>query len=139
MTGFNKAVVVEALKQKLGEESAAVNKRHADNIESWEAKRDEIQRAKKNTRQAVRDLSDGRIEVEEFARRLNSKRGYNHWFEYAGEPVPPKPIRTASSREKGIERVISIIESSDSEVISIPDLRGLGVLDFVKFTEPNRR
>lgn len=139
MSGFNKAVVVEALKQKLSEEVASGDRRHEDNVKEWEERRDEIQRAKKNTRQAVRDLTDGRIEVEEFATRLNSKRGYNHWFERAAEVVPPKPKRVASTREKGIERVISIIGSSDSEVVSVADLRGLGVLDFVKFTDPSRR
>ena len=135
MSGFNKQVVVAALEAKLADEVEARSKRHDDDVRAWEQKRDQIQRAKKNTRQAVRDLVDGRIEVEEFATRLNVNRQYEHWFTNAAKTVPAKPKSKPSAREVGLARVIGIVKSATTEAVTVQELRALGVLDFVKYQE----
>ncbi len=133
MAGYNRDVVLEVLEEKLREAKSTTDDVHARALARFEDRRAEIQRAKKNLRQAVRDLTDGRIEVEEFAKRCNANRSYDHWFTRAAETVGVAPKRNPSPRERAFERVIKLIKSNAASSLTISDLRSLGVLDFVKF------
>lgn len=133
MAGYNKGVVLAVLEEKLSEAVAEADSRHSKDVASFEARRADIQRAKKNVRQAVRDLNDGRIEVEEFAKRCNSDRKYDHWFSKAALSVGTAPTRVKTARERAFTRVVDLIKSTPAESLTIADLRALGVLSFVQF------
>lgn len=133
MAGYNKSVVLAVLEEKLQDAKDETDARHKQDVKAFENRRADIQRAKKNVRQAVRDLTEGKIEIEEFAERCNASRSYDHWFTRAAQVVGSAPKRQESARERAFTRVLKVIRSNPAESLTIADLRSLGVLEFVKF------
>lgn len=133
MAGYSKDVIVAVLEGKLREAKQEADARFAKELEQFKVRRAAIQRAKKNVRQAVRDLQDGRIDVEEFAKRCNAGRSYDHWFIDAAKTVGVAPKRASSARELAFDRVIRLIKSNTADSLTIADLRALGVLGYVSF------
>lgn len=135
MAGFGKSAVVEALNGRLAEYKAKADEAHATSLESWEKQRATIQRAKKNLRQAVRDLTDGKIEIEVFAKRLNdSGDGYrrDEWTKTAARKVPKPPVRNLSPVERALASAIRLVDSASGESLTVSEMRQLGILDYVK-------
>ena len=134
MAGFEKSAVVKALESRLKEAREVNADFHTTRFKAWESERADIQRAKKNLRQAVRDLTDGRIEIEAFAQRIKSSgRGYRtSWVDYSAKKVPAAPRLEKSEREVTLERLIDVAKSATGEAFSVNEMKALGILGWVK-------
>ncbi|WP_336652699.1 MULTISPECIES: hypothetical protein [unclassified Leucobacter] len=135
MAGFSKEAVIEALAARLKEQAERSRQRHESSLAEWEKDRARIGRAKKNLRQAVRDLTDDKIEIEAFAKRINdSGTNYRHpvWTVEAAKTVPKPPVQQESENEVAIKRLIRLAESSTSDAFTITELKSLGILEWIK-------
>lgn len=136
MAGFGKSAVIEALKGKHAEAVADADANHAKELKVWENDRAEIQKAKKNLRQAVRDLVDEKIEIEAFAKRIKSSgEGVYRslgWVDRAMRKVPVPPVRKPSHKEVALLSAIRLVESASGDSLSVTELRQLGILDYVR-------
>lgn len=135
MAGFSKEAVIQALEAQMVDYTQRADETHASVIEAWEKQRKRIQRAKKNLRQAVRDLTEGRIEIEAFAKRLNDSddRGYRYgWTTTAALQVPAPPKREPSAVEKSIASAIALVKGATGDTLTVTEMRQLGILDYVK-------
>src|SRR5690606_38399333 len=109
--------------------------RHAAALTAWEQERAAIQRAKKNLRQAVRDLTEGKIEIEAFAKRIkDSGEGYRRvgWELTASKQVPKPPVLEKSANERTLERLIALAKSATGDEFTVTELTKLGILGWVK-------
>lgn len=135
MAGYKNNAVVKALESRLAEQVEVSKTRHMAALQSWEKERAEIQRAKKNLRQAVRDLTEGKIEIEAFAKRIeDSAVGYRRagWAAAASRPVPKPPVLERSANERTLERLIGLVKSATGDELSVTELTKLGILGWVK-------
>lgn len=134
MAGFKKSAVIDSLKARLAEQGGRADDAHEVNAKSWENLRDEIQRAKKNVRQAVRDLTDGKLEIEEFSKRLTDDRGRygSNWLSYSARIVPPKPKRAETPNHKALTEKIALVEAYEGDAVTVNEMKALGILGWVK-------
>jgi len=136
MAGFSKEAVIEVLEAKRDIQRVLADENHARELKSWEMLRAGIQRAKKNLRQAVRDLSEGRIEIEDFAKRIQKSAADRYrslgWVEDAAKKVPAPPERKPSPGEVALESAIRIVRTASGDSLSVTEMRQLGILDYVR-------
>ena len=135
MAGFSKEAVIQALEAQMVDYTQRADGAHASAVEAWEGQRKRIQRAKKNLRQAVRDLTEGRIEIEAFAKRIKESggRGYRDgWLDTAVLRVSSPPEREPSAVEKSIASAIALAKGAAGDTLTVTEMRQLGILDYVK-------
>jgi hypothetical protein len=129
MATFNKAVVVSALKAALEDATKATDAEHAQAIRDVEARNKSALEAKA----WLDDIISGpdlRVMAKALSEWNNRKK-----LDNAARDTEEVPERTEHARERRLKQVIEIVESSPNETVTVSDLRGLGVLEFVKFSE----
>jgi len=134
MTGYNKALVLQGVRDELAEATRRADVAHQKARADWQSSAERIGKLR---REALTIVATALAidDDEERAQYLFPKgRMYNsplNRLEDAGHPIPPEPERVVTHREKQLQNVIAIIESADAPTVTVADLRALGVLQFV--------
>jgi hypothetical protein len=133
---LNKHVVIDHLEQEHKAREAAQKHAHAESVEKWKAENRDIRRAQRESVPLITALTSELANPEpdwsairEQAKRLGQ---YDSPLSTAARGLRDRPELAPTTTMLALRRVIELIKSHDSETVTVADLRGLGVLDYVR-------
>jgi hypothetical protein len=147
MASFNKSIVLGGVRDELTRATQNADNKFDLELAAWNEARQEskasVKRAKATLAKVIAAGDDLAAVLEVIAPLRNDYNGYRESVletqlkVAAAEPSLIPPQRKRSARERALEHVIAIVESADGETISLTDLRGFGVMEFVKYNADN--
>ncbi|ANP74496.1 hypothetical protein [Cryobacterium arcticum] len=147
MAAFNKSIVLGGVRDELTRATQNADNKFDIELAAWNTARQEskaaVKQAKATLAKVIAAGDDLAAVLNAVAPLRNDYNGYrDSRFEAqlkaaAAAPSLVPPQRKRSARERALEHVIAIVESADGETISLTDLRGFGVMEFVKYNADN--
>lgn len=139
MAGFNVDIVIGGVKDELTQATQSADQLYERDLTQWKKRKAYIEMARDKVRRILVKTQDAGLSVQEKAELLVEIGGrYDSTSAIAAADIPAMPQRVQSARERGLGHVIATLESSDDKTVTVADLRGLGVLQFVQYAASAR-